>query len=216
MQNLGVCQNPSPNLSDFNLKRISFLRESLDDSSRTLIFVPLKALETFSVNSQNVSLEEPRLSLSFCLVCLQFSLDVWNWRSIETSCKTWEKHQRTAHTHALCFVLLFWQQQRQQQQQQQKHLCSFSFRIWTHQTFRLLPPTLPPPFPLPSFINTREWGHASHLDLPWNPSVNAQGRGRKLLLRQGCLTFHACCHGDEIQRVDLSAGRFVCVRWSVQ
>lgn len=94
-------------------------------------------------NSQNVSLEKPRLSLSLCLVCLQFSLDILDWRSIEIY-KTWEQHQQTAHIHALlfCVAFSFWQQQ----PQQQKHQCSSSFRIPTHQTCRLLSPTSFPLF----------------------------------------------------------------------
>lgn len=164
---LGICQNPAPNLADFNRKGISFLRKYLDDSSRALDIPSFQALKTLSENSQNVSLEKPRLSLSFCLVCLQFSLDILNWRSMETSYKTlWGKHQQTdpPHTtHDLFSPFLFGGG---------SSSCSRNIRALSASEFELTRPAgsfPPPPFQLPSFRNTREWGHASHLMLHWNP-----------------------------------------------
>ena len=164
-----------------------------------------------------LSLEKPRLSIPFCCVCLQSSLDILNWRNrnhlqniMEESSASW------LDTHNTSTFFFFSFSFRQLQQQKQRALSPLEFEL-LRPADSFLPPLSPPPLLLSSFRNT---GKADMLLLVWtcigNLSVNAEGRGRKLLRRQRCLTFHACCHGDEIQPVDLRVGRFVCARWSVQ
>lgn len=164
-----------------------------------------------------LSLEKPRLSIPFCLVCCQFSLDILNWINIETTYKIlWKNHQQADWTHTSAFFFFFPILFVSCSNRNIRALSPLEFELG-RPADSFLPPLSPPPLLLSSFRNTRK---ADMLLLVWSCigilSVNAEGRGRKLLRRQRCLTFHACCHGDEIQRVDLRVGTFVCVRWSVQ